>query len=298
MKISREILCSTCSGTGSKDGKASKPCNECNGQGIKVMLRNFGMGMYQQIRVECPDCEGKGEIIPKGKQCADCSGKKVKSEEKEFNVEIDKGVKEGKKVVFSGESDQQPGLETGDVIFVIQEKPHHLFKRTGDDLIMEKDITLIDALSGFSFKFDHLDGRPVVVEIKQGDIIKPDDLRELPQLGMPVYTRTYEHGSIFLKFNVVFPDSLSNQQMRGLRSVFTPTPQPTAEDPSERAIAQPFDRESYARRKEEEKNIITTITIIIIMKIVMKVMALEFILAILSNNGGNYKNIIFLCVFF
>jgi len=177
----------------------------------------------------------------------------VKSEEKEFNVEIDKGVKEGKKVVFSGESDQQPGLETGDVIFVIQEKPHHLFKRTGDDLIMEKDITLIDALSGFSFKFDHLDGRPVVVEIKQGDIIKPDDLRELPQLGMPVYTRTYEHGSIFLKFNVVFPDSLSNQQMRGLRSVFTPTPQPTAEDPSERAIAQPFDRESYARRKEEEK---------------------------------------------
>jgi len=82
MRITRNILCTTCKGTGSKDGKGSSKCAGCEGQGVKVMLRQFGPGMFQQIRTVCPDCEGKGEMVADGSKCKDCNGKKTSVEKK------------------------------------------------------------------------------------------------------------------------------------------------------------------------------------------------------------------------
>jgi len=169
------------------------------------------------------------------------------------NVEVDKGVKEGKKIILPGEADQEPGLETGDLVFVIQEEPHELFKRSGDDLIMEKDILLIDALTGYSFKFNHLDKRPVIIELKSNDIIKAGDIKEAPSLGMPVFTRTYEFGSLFIKFNVIFPTSLTKDQVAGLKAVFNPSPEPIEDENTEMVTAQPFDPERLRQRREEQQ---------------------------------------------
>ena len=44
---------------------------------------------------------------------------------------MDKGMEDGQKVTFSGEGDQEPGLEPGDIIIVLDEKAHALFKRNG-----------------------------------------------------------------------------------------------------------------------------------------------------------------------
>jgi len=253
MRVTRNILCTVCDGAGSKDGKKPTKCPECNGEGVKLMIRQLGPGMYQQIRTVCTDCEGKGEIIPEGKRCQNCEGKKTTRETKIVNVEIDKGVKEGKKITLPGEADQEPGLETGDLVFVIQEEPHELFKRSGDDLIMEKDILLIDALTGYSFKFNHLDKRPVIIEIKSNDIIKPGDIKEAPSLGMPVFTRTYEFGSLFIKFNVIFPTSLTKDQLVGLKTVFVPSPEPIEDENTEMVTAQPFDPERLRQRREEQQ---------------------------------------------
>jgi DnaJ family protein A protein 2 len=62
---------------------------------------------------------------------------------------------------------------------VIKEKPHKVFKRKGADLFMEKEITLVEALTGLDFAFTHLDGRKVRVKNNQGEIIKPDELKTL-----------------------------------------------------------------------------------------------------------------------
>jgi len=145
-------------------------------------------------------------------------------------------------------------METGDIVFVVQEEPHELFKRSGDDLIMEKDILLIDALTGYSFKINHLDERPIVVEIKPGDIVKPGDIKECPGLGMPVYTRPYEFGSLFVKFNVVFPNTLTKDQVNGLKSIFSPSPVPIVDENTEKVVAKPFDPERMRQRKEEQQN--------------------------------------------
>lgn len=45
-------------------------------------------------------------------------------------------MKDGQKIVFAGEGDQEPGIEPGDVIFVLDEKEDKVFKRQGSDLFM------------------------------------------------------------------------------------------------------------------------------------------------------------------
>jgi len=256
MKVSRNVVCVPCGGAGTKDGKPMQKCKECDGQGVKMAVRQIGMGMFQQMRVECKDCKGKGVKVVEANKCANCKGNKVMQESKILNVEIDKGVHEIKKIVFSGESNQEPGLETGDIIFVVQVTPHDLFKRSGNDLIMEKKIELVDALIGYSFKFNHLDGRPVIVEIKSGQIIKPGDIREVSGMGMPMYSRTYEMGSLFIKFDVNFPTKLNNDQTVALRKVFEPTktPETTPEDKVEKVTAVPCDIERLQNRRQEYQN--------------------------------------------
>ena len=69
----------------------------------------------------------------------------------------------------------QPDTETGDIVFVIQEKEHAVFKRKGDDLFMEHTLTLAEALCGFEFLVNHLDGRQLLIKSNPGEIIKPSE---------------------------------------------------------------------------------------------------------------------------
>lgn len=70
-----------------------------------------------------------------------------------MKVEIDKGAPNGENYIIHGEGDEVPDIEPGDVVVVIKEKPHKVFKRKGADLFMEKEITLLEALTGVDFTF-------------------------------------------------------------------------------------------------------------------------------------------------
>ena len=93
--------------------------------------------MYSQSTQPCDQCGGSGWA----------AGNKVKKEKKVLEVQVDKGCPDGEKYVFHGESDAIPGGEPGDVIIVVKEQPHKVFKRKGADLFMEKEITLLEALT-------------------------------------------------------------------------------------------------------------------------------------------------------
>jgi len=217
MKITRNTLCKGCKGNGSADGK-SYTCTTCDGQGTRVVMRQMAPGMYTQNTVQCTKCRGEGEIIPDGKKCQTCSGEKIIEEKKILTVTIDAGTKDGKRVVFRGESNEVPGCQTGDVVFVVKEKSHPIFKREGVHLFMEKDVPLVNALTGFSFIVAHVDGkRKLLVTSEEGNVIKPGDAKEITGEGMPVPTRPYEHGNLYVKFNVVFPDKLNKTQTASLR---------------------------------------------------------------------------------
>jgi DnaJ family protein A protein 2 len=126
-----------------------------------------------QVQQPCPDCDATGEQIDPKHKCKHCHGKKVSSERKVLEVHIDKGMKGGQHITFDGESDQAPNTIPGDVVIVIEEKPHETFQRKGDNLFCEIEIDLLTALGGGEFSILHLDERAIHVTIKPGEVIKP-----------------------------------------------------------------------------------------------------------------------------
>lgn len=94
------------------------------------------------------------------------------SEKKVLEVHIDKGMKGGQTINFRGESDQAPGVTPGDVIIVIEEKPHDRFKRQENDLFIEQEVDLLTALGGGQFVIKHLDERALIVNITPGEVVK------------------------------------------------------------------------------------------------------------------------------
>lgn len=79
-------------------------------------------------------------------------------EKKVISVVIDKGSPHGEKYIFHGEADEFPDKEPGDVYIIVDEQPHKTFKRKGADLLIEKEVTLLEALTGIDFVLTHLDG--------------------------------------------------------------------------------------------------------------------------------------------
>lgn len=89
-----------------------------------------------------------------------------------LEVHIDKGMKGGQTITFRGESDQAPGVTPGDVVIVVEEKPHDRFQRKENDLFTAVDIDLLTALGGGQFAIRHLDERALLVTIPPGEVIK------------------------------------------------------------------------------------------------------------------------------
>jgi DnaJ family protein A protein 2 len=170
LALTKHVICSKCSGKGGKAG-AVRSCGSCNGRGVKVTLRQMGP-MLQQIQQACNECDGTGEIINQKDRCKTCNGKKVVSERKFLEVHIDKGMKNGETITFAGESDQAPDVVPGDVVIVIEEKPHPTFKRQDSGLQIDVELDLLTALGGGQFSIKHLDNRALIVNILPGEVIK------------------------------------------------------------------------------------------------------------------------------
>jgi DnaJ-class molecular chaperone len=73
------------------------------------------------------------------------------------------GMKDGEQIRFSGEADQEPGIQPGDIIVVLDEQSHPVFKRSGHDLFYNMEIDLVDSLCGFQKTIPTLDGRALLV---------------------------------------------------------------------------------------------------------------------------------------
>jgi len=133
---------------------------------------------------------------------------------------IERGMKNGDKIVFTGEGEQDPDCDPGDVIVIVKSTPHQYFQRQGAHLFMKKQISLADALTGFEFKIIHLDDRVLVVNSKAGKVTKPGQLRVIRNEGMPHRHNPFKKGHLYLEFDVEFPESMDIKQVELLRAVF------------------------------------------------------------------------------
>lgn len=231
--LTKDVLCTACSGSGAKKGVNPKSCSGCDGQGVKLVVKPIGPGMVQQMQVVCPECRGKGEILKDSDKCPQCRGEKVEKIKKTLEVFIEKGMQNGNKITFAGESDEAPNQEPGDLIFVVVQKPHSVFTRSGNDLTVEKTITLQEALCGFKFTIPHLDGRVLVVESAPGEIIKPNDVRSIEGEGMPIRGNPMKKGKLYVEFKIDFPKqkAFTADQLTALRNIL-PAPATRATIPT------------------------------------------------------------------
>jgi len=180
----------------------------------------MGPGFVQQVRTHCDACQGVGTKSDDKYLCKECSGKKILPEDKTLEIVIEKGMKNGQTIKFDGESDEKPGVLPGDIIFVIQEQPHNIFKRSGNNLFIDKKINLSESLTGFSFKLQTLDGRTVLIKSKKNRIIKPEDILVANGEGMPIY-KSNEKGNLIINFEVEFPKKNTWKISRKIRKNFT-----------------------------------------------------------------------------
>ncbi|KAI6250035.1 Mitochondrial protein import protein mas5 [Erysiphe necator] len=203
LALQKSVICQKCEGRGGKEG-AVKKCSGCDGMGMKTMMRQMGP-MIQRFQTQCSDCNGEGEIIREKDKCKVCHGKKTVVERKVLHVHVDKGVRSGTQIEFKGEGDQTPGVQPGDVVFEIEQKPHPRFQRKDDDLIYQAEIDLVTALAGGTLYIEHLDEQWLNIEILPGEVISPGSVKMLRGQGMPSH-RHHHHGNMFVQFDVKFPE--------------------------------------------------------------------------------------------
>lgn len=82
---------------------------------------------------------------------------------------------------------------------------------------MEVDLPLINALTGFEIPVKHISGRTLLVKGKEGDVVKPGEMREVSGEGMPIHKRNYDHGDLYIKYNIIFPDKINAKHIAKLK---------------------------------------------------------------------------------
>jgi len=223
LAINRKKPCTSCEGRGGKVG-AEKSCSDCNGKGMVVRVIRQG-NMIQQIQQVCPTCKGNRMQIDERDKCTSCRGLKTCMDRKIIEVAVEKGMINGQKIKFSGESDEIPGTIPGDIVIQLSQKPHDLFQRRGADLLCKLDITLSEALCGFVKTITHLDGRILKIEKAAGVVTKQDALCMIHGEGMPHHGNPFTKGRLFINFKIDFPKTLPPNVIQALNLVL---PKPVA----------------------------------------------------------------------
>uniref|UniRef100_A0A8C6RIT6 J domain-containing protein n=1 Tax=Nannospalax galili TaxID=1026970 RepID=A0A8C6RIT6_NANGA len=178
LSLQKNVMCDKCEGS-------SGVLPPLPGTGMQIRIHQLEPGMVQQIQSVCMECQGHGEWI-----------KKI------LEVHIDKGKKDGQKITFHGEGDQEP-----------RRYYHCVFTRRGEDIFMCMDIQLFKALCGFQKPVSTLDNRTIVITSHLGQIVKHGDSKCVLNEGMPIYRRPYEKGRLIIEFKVNFPENEKTDEM-------------------------------------------------------------------------------------
>ncbi|KAJ4971402.1 hypothetical protein NE237_004501 [Protea cynaroides] len=145
---------------------------------------------------------------------ADSSGRPSTVEEI-LTIEIKQGWKKGTKVTFPEKGNEQRGLIPSDLVFIIDEKSHSVFKRDGNDLIVTQKISLLEALTGYTVQLTTLDGRNLTIPINS--VISTSYEEVVKGEGMPIPKEPSKRGNLRIKFNIKFPSRLTQDQKMGIK---------------------------------------------------------------------------------
>lgn len=152
------------------------------------------------------------------REVVDSSGRPTTVEEI-LTIEIKPGWKKGTKITFPEKGNEQRGVIPSDLVFIIDEKPHSMFKRDSNDLVVTQKISLVEALTGYTAQITTLDGRTLTVPVNS--VISPTYEEVVKGEGMPIPKEPSKKGNLRIKFNIKFPTRLTSEQKAGIRRLLT-----------------------------------------------------------------------------
>jgi len=142
---------------------------------------------------------------------------KIQREGKLFQVDVKKGWKDGTKVRYPQEANEEAGKLPGDIVFVIKSKPHSVFERDNEHLIYTIDIDLASALDGNDKRYQiPLLGGGKTEYVMRG-IITPETVGRIHGRGLPLQKSPNQRGDILVKFKIVFPRTCSRNVIEASR---------------------------------------------------------------------------------
>ena len=214
--ITNSANCEKCDGTGAASKDDLKTCSTCNGSGHLQQTRGFF-----SMTSTCPNCHGSGTMI--AKPCTSCHGSGKEKKKQTVKIQIPAGIDSGMRMKMSGYGDAgENGGPPGDLYVYIQVKPHEMFKREGDDVILSLPISFIDAALGAKKEIPTLIGSTYRLTIPEGT--QPGKVLRVKGQGFP-NVHGNGKGDLLVQIQVETPVNLSTEQKTLLKN-FADTERP------------------------------------------------------------------------
>jgi len=229
IKVTKQIVCKTCDGSGAKDKSSVSTCKTCGGSGAVRKVTNTILGQMQTTAT-CPTCNGSGSQITA--KCNSCHGEGTVRGEETISINIPAGVSDGMQLSMSGKGNAAPnGGIPGDLIILIEETPHETLKREGNNIVYDLHVSIIDAALGYSAEVPTIDGK-AKIKIEPGT--QSGKLLRLKGKGIPEIN-SYHRGDEIIHINIWTPKALSSEErilLEKLRESPNFKPQPGKNDKS------------------------------------------------------------------
>lgn len=210
IKVCREKMCTEC----------KMFCTLCNGNGN--VIKHITMGMLSQIiQQTCQNCEGHGIVQKKkGLNCQNCNNTGKFHETQLFEIKTPRGAPQLKQHVFEGWGEQ--GVKkcdiSGNLVVNVNIKPHSFFKRNGDDLHYNVNISFKESVIGKTITIQHF-AEDIVINTRGFGIINP--ILQYSVYGKGMITENGKCGNLFLTFSIAYPTpSLTEEQYKLLNDTF------------------------------------------------------------------------------
>lgn len=207
LDLPKHVTCPECNGSGAAPGAKVERCRQCQGTG--QVRRNQG---FFQIAMPCPTCHGSGQTI--SKPCAKCRGEGIVSDTRQIMVRIPAGVDNGTRLRVRGEG--EPGTHggpPGDLYVVLAVEPDARWQRDGTNLVVNQEITFVQAALGHRVEVPGLDG-PLTLDIPRGT--QSGSLLRIQGEGMP-FPGQKRRGDLLVAVKVLTPVNLSERQIELLQ---------------------------------------------------------------------------------
>jgi molecular chaperone DnaJ len=207
-----EEACGECRGTGAAPGTMPLTCPECGGRGVQSRDQGFFA-----LSTPCSRCGGEGRIIEK--PCTVCGGNGMVRRSKQVKVRIPAGAKDGMKVRIPGRgSAGRRGGPAGDLYVVTRVEEHPVFKRRGDDFVVEVPVSFVEAVLGAQIEVPKPGGGTVKVRLPAGT--QDGKQFKVRGAGAPRAKKNgREKGNLIVRVGVVVPKKLKRREREILEAL-------------------------------------------------------------------------------